>query len=325
MDTRNTVFICQMTYISGLHSQNEYMNLKHLAHWLALAETGSFSRAAEKLHITQSALSRSIQVLEDDLGGPLVDRVGKKNELTPLGRSVLERARRIVHEAQELKQGAALLQQGGMGSLRVGLGSGPGAMLMTPWLKYMAEHHPSVQVAVSRGSTELQLMQLRERQLDALVVDVRRVATAPDLNMAHIVELRAGFVCRRGHPILAQFPDQVPFDALLAYPMASTPLSQEVARIMVDHYGPRANPAHMTTLQCEEIHSLIDVVQQTDAIYLGILGAARQGLASGSLVELAMDPPLRAGALLALITLAGRTELPIMSVFREFVTRQLTD
>jgi len=300
-----------MTYISGLHSQNEYMNLKHLAHWLALAETGSFSRAAEKLHITQSALSRSIQVLEDDLGGPLVDRVGKKNELTPLGRSVLERARRIVHEAHELKQ--------------VGLGSGPGAMLMTPWLKYMAEHHPSVQVAVSRGSTELQLMQLRERQLDALVVDVRRVATAPDLNMAHIVELRAGFVCRRGHPILAQFPDQVPFDALLAYPMASTPLSQEVARIMVDHYGPRANPAHMTTLQCEEIHSLIDVVQQTDAIYLGILGAARQGLASGSLVELAMDPPLRAGALLALITLAGRTELPIMSVFREFVTRQLTD
>ena len=118
------------------------MNLRHLEHWLALADTGSFSRAAEKLHITQSALSRSIQALEEDLGGPLVDRVGKKNELTPLGRSVMERARRIVHEAQELKQGAALLQQGGLGALRVGLGSGPGAMLMTPWLVYMARHHP---------------------------------------------------------------------------------------------------------------------------------------------------------------------------------------
>ena len=90
------------------------MNLKHLAHWLALAETGSFSRAAEKLHITQSALSRSIQVLEEDLGGPLVDRVGKKNELTPLGQLVLKRAQRIVHEAKELQQGAALLQQGGL-------------------------------------------------------------------------------------------------------------------------------------------------------------------------------------------------------------------
>jgi DNA-binding transcriptional LysR family regulator len=301
------------------------MNLKHLTHWLALAETGSFSRAAEKLHITQSALSRSIQVLEEELGGPLVDRVGKKNELTPLGQSVLVRARRIVHEAQELKQGAALLQQGGLGSLRVGLGSGPGAMLMTPWLRYMAEHHPTVHVAVSRGSTELQLVQLRERQLDALVVDVRRVAAAPDLCLENLVEMRAAFLCRQGHPVLAQHPDRVPFEALLAYPIASTPLSQEVVRIMVDHYGPRANPDQMATLQCEDIASLIDVMRQTNAIFLGIVGAAREGLADGSLVKLTLDPPFKAGARMALVTLAGRTELPVMAVFREFVTQRLVD
>ncbi len=301
------------------------MNLRHLQHWLALAETGSFSRAAEKLHITQSALSRSIQVLEEDLGGALVDRVGKKNELTPLGQSVLARARRIVHEAQELKQGAALLQQGGLGSLRVGLGSGPGAMLMTPWLNYMAEHHPTVQVSVSRGATEVHLTQLRERKLDALVVDVRRVSPAPDLHMAHIVEMQAGLVCRQGHPLLSRYPAAVPFEALLNYPMASAPLSQEVARIMVDQYGPRANPAQMTTLQCEDLASLLDVVRQTDAIYLGILGAARKGLDDGALVALNMDPPFQASARLALITLAGRTELPVMAVFREFVTQQLAD
>ena len=301
------------------------MNLRHLEHWLALADTGSFSRAAEKLHITQSALSRSIQALEEDLGGPLVDRVGKKNELTPLGRSVLERARRIVQEAQELKQGAALLQQGGLGSLRVGLGSGPGAMLMTPWLRYMAEKHPTVHVAVSRGSTELQLTQLRERELDALVVDLRRVEAAPDLKMSHVVEMRAGFVCRQGHPLLSFHPDAVPFDALLSYPIASIPLSQEVARLLVDHYGPKANPAQMTTLQCDDIASLLDVVGQTDAIYLGIVGAAREGIVRGRLVELGMCTPLQGQARLGLITLAGRTELPAMSVFRKFVQKNLSD
>jgi DNA-binding transcriptional LysR family regulator len=301
------------------------MNLKHLEHWLALAETGSFSRAAEKLHITQSALSRSIQVLEEELGGALVDRIGKRNELTPLGLSVLERARRIVHEAQELRQGAALLQQGGVGRLRVGLGSGPGAMLMTPWLRYMAEHHPSVQVAISRGSTELQLMQLRERELDALVVDVRRVVMAPDLNMEQVVEMPAGFVCRAGHPLLTRYPQTVPFEALLDHPMASTQLSHEVARIMVDHYGPKANPAQMTTLQCEDIASLLDVVRHTDAIFLGILGAARQGLSDGSLQALQLEPPFRAGARLSLITLAGRSEMPLMSVFRAFVKDRLVD
>ena len=300
------------------------MNLRHLSHWLALAETGSFSRAAEKLHITQSALSRSIQSLEEELGGPLVDRIGKKNELTPLGRSVLERARRIVHEAHELKLGAAVLQQGGMGSLRVGLGSGPGAMLMTPWLVHMARHFPSVKVAVTRGATELQLLQLRERQLDALVVDVRRVVPAADIQIETLVDLPAGFVCRRGHPLLAQ-GGPVAFDALLAYPIASTPLSEEVARIMVDHYGPAADPAQMTTLRCEEIASLLDTVAQTDAVYLGILGAARSALAEGRLVELPMDPPFRSGARLGLVTMAGRTELPVMQEFRRFVQLHLSD
>jgi len=300
------------------------MNLRHLTHWLALAETGSFSRAAEKLHITQSALSRSIQSLEKELGGPLVDRIGKKNELTPLGRSVLERARRIVHEANELKLGATVLQQGGMGSLRVGLGSGPGAMLMTPWLVHMAQYFPSVMVTVMRGATELQLVQLRERKLDALVVDVRRVVPAADIQIELLVDMRAGFVCRQGHPLLKQ-GSPVLFESLLAYPIASTPLSDEVARVMVAHYGPKADPAQMTTLCCEEISSLIDTVRQTDAVYLGIVGAARSELANGSLVELSMEPPFRSSARLALVTLSGRTELPVMDEFRRFVKVHLND
>ena len=298
------------------------MNLRHLEHWLALADTGSFSRAAEKLHITQSALSRSIQSLEEELGGPLVDRIGKRNELTPLGHSVLERARRIVQEAADLQQGAALLQQGGMGSLRVGLGSGPGALLMTPWLVHMARNHPTVKVGITRGPAELQLQQLRDRLLDALVVDVRRVVPAADLHIEGVTDAPASLVCRRGHPLLQNTPASVSFDALLAYPVASTPLSAEVARMLVARYGPRADPAQLITLQCEEIASLIDTVRQTDAVYLGILGAVRGWLDSGELVQLPMRPSLDAGARFALITLAGRTELPVMAEFRRFVTQR---
>lgn len=299
------------------------MNLRHLEHWLALAETGSFSRAAEKLHITQSALSRSIQALEDELGGALVDRIGKRNELTPLGQAVLVRARRIVHEASELKLGAVVLQQGGLGSLRLGLGSGPGAMLMTPWLVYMARHHPGVKVSITRGPTELQLQQLRERSLDALVVDVRRVVPAADLQIGPVFDMPAGMICRAGHPVLAQYPEGVPFVALLQYPVATIPLSDEVARLLVARYGAKADPPSLTTLQCEEIDSLLQTVQQTDAVYLGILGAARGALARGELVVLDVRPPLQAGAMLGMVTLTGRTELPVMRVFRKFVEEVL--
>lgn len=299
------------------------MNLRHLEHWLALAETGSFSRAADRLHITQSALSRSIQALEDELGGPLVDRIGKRNELTPLGRSVLAHARRIVHEAVELKQGAAALRQGGIGNLRLGLGSGPGALLMTPWLIEMARHHPGVKVSVVRGPTEWQLQQLRDRALDALVVDVRRVVPAADLCVGPLYDMPAGMLVRCGHPLLALYPEGVPFEAVLPYPMASIPLSSEVARLLVARYGPRANPAEWVSLQCEEIPSLLEAVQQTDAVYLGILGAARERLERGDLVQLPMLPRLEASARLGMVTLAGRSELPVMALLRQFVAEQL--
>ena len=60
---------------------------------LAVADTGSFSRAAGTLPITQSALSRSIQTLEDDFGARLIDRMGKRNELTPFGARPLQAGR----------------------------------------------------------------------------------------------------------------------------------------------------------------------------------------------------------------------------------------
>ena len=300
------------------------MNLQQLEHLLAVADTGSFSRAAEQHHLTQSAISRSIQTLEDDLGARLIDRTGKRNELTPLGQAVAVRARRMVLDAAELRLSAALLKQGDLGAIRIGLGSGPAAMLMTPFLVHMARHHPGVQVSVSPGATELQLMQLRQRSLDALVIDVRRIAPAPDLTIENLTELRAGFACRSGHPLL-QTGGPVFFDDILRYPLASTPLSAEVAHILVNLFGLRADPQQAVSLRCDDITSLIEAVKASDAVYLGILAAARTGIAAGQLAELVTEPALTSGARFAFVTLVGRTEAPSMGLFRQFVTERLRD
>lgn len=300
------------------------MNLRHLEHLLALAETGSFSRAADAQHITQSALSRSIQTLEDDLGARLIDRAGKHNELTPLGQAVASRARRMVFDAVELRRCAELFTQGKLGAIRIGLGSGPSAMLTTPFLQHMAQHHPGVEVSISPGATELQLTQLRQRDFDALVVEVRRVAPAPDLRIELIAEMRAGFVCRSGHPLL-QSRAPVSFEALRRYPLASTPLTAEVAHSLVNQFGPGADPQQAVNLRCDNITSLIDTVKASDAIFLGILGAARAGMESGQLVELRTQPAPSLSARFAFVTLVGRTEAPAMAIFRRFATEHLHD
>ena len=298
------------------------MNIKHLEHLLALADTGSFSRAAEKLFLTQSALSRSIQSLEIDLGAKVLDRIGKRNELTPLGQDVVARARHIVREAAELRQSAKLLQDGGRGSISVGLGSGPAALLLVP-LMCAASTRAGMRVAVTQGPVELQILQLRSRQLDAMVVDMRRVIPATDLNIESLAELRAGLVVRAGHPLAAK--KSVTLADVRRYPVASTPLSDEVARALVDQFGPQANPSEMVTLRCDDVASLVQTAAQTDAIFLGVIATARSGLADGSLVELALAPALRATARFAYVTLAGRTEAPAMAYFREFVRAHLRD
>ena len=131
------------------------MTLVQLRHLIELAHSGSFSKSAVKLHLTQPALSRSIKALEDELGQTLFDRIGRKNELTPFGVHIVQRARVLVDEANELRLTSQQLQKGEVGQLRIGMGSGPGAMLMTPLLMLMAQEHPQAHIDISRGSTTL--------------------------------------------------------------------------------------------------------------------------------------------------------------------------
>jgi DNA-binding transcriptional LysR family regulator len=294
------------------------MTLVQLRHLISLAETGSFSKSADAMFLTQPALSRSIRALETELGQPLFDRIGRHSEVTPFGREVVERARQLVLAADDLGASGRQTALGMAGSLRVGLGSGPGAMLMTPLLLHMATHHPQLHLEISRGRTELLERSLRERAVDVLVVDARSLKPAPDLRATDTYEMRGTFLCRPGHP-LARGRAGVSFDQVRAYPIASTPLSDEVARVLVERYGPEAHPQHCVTLRCEELPSLIEVTRQTDTVLIAIRAAAPD------LVELAMKPPLDSAARFAVVTLAGRSEAPAMPLMRRLIENLLRD
>ena len=294
------------------------MTLVQLRHLISLASTGSFSKSAQALHLTQPALSRSVRALEEELGVPLIDRVGRRNELTPFGQGVLQRARQLVLDADELHDSGRQMSQAQGGELRVGMGSGPGAMLMTPLLMHMATQHPKVRVVVARGHTDLLLQALRARSLDALVVDALSLEPAADLKLDTVREMRGVFMCRPGHP-LTRKRQGVRFADVQRYPVASTPLSHEVARALVEAYGPQAHPSACVTVQCEEVASLVDVARRSDAVLLAIRAAAPD------LVELDMRPALQRVARFALVTLDRRTEAPALPILRELIDVLLRD
>lgn len=293
------------------------MTLVQLRHLIALAEGGSFSQAAELCFVTQPALSRSIQALEEELGALLFDRVGRQSILTPFGQEVLSRARVLIDEANDLRDSGRQMQAGLAGHIRIGMGSGPGAMLMNPLLMRMATQYPKVKVDISRGSTELLVQALRQRSLDALVIDARSTQPAPDLRVEFLQQMRGAFLCRPGHPLCERA--KITFDDLLAYPMASTPLGDEVARVLTERYGPSAHPASFVTLRCEELPSLIHVTRQTDAVLLAIRASAPD------LIELNLSPALEASARFGLVTLAGRTATPVLGIARSLMQELLHD
>lgn len=286
------------------------MTLVQLRHFVVLVDLGSFVQASAALFLTQPALTRSIHALEDELGGKLFDRLGRRIALTPFGHEVLGRARRLVSDAEALRQTGKGLHAGLIGQLRVGLSSAPGALLSTPLMLHMAEHHPRLQVQISRGNTAVLLTALRAQHLDAAIVDIRDMRPAADLQVALAFELDAGFLVRQQHPLI-HLGRAVGLEEVMAYPVASTPLSDEVARLLISRYGPQANPDNMVTLRCDETLSIVEVARRSNAVVLTVNAVA------ADLIRLDVSPSLAAQGRFGLVTLAQREEAPALRILRE--------
>lgn len=292
------------------------MNFQQLEHFIALAETGSFSRASDKVHVTQSALSRSIQMLEQELGLPLVDRVGKRNELTPFGLTVLGRAKHIVTEIDELKRSAQLTGAGVAGTVRLGVGAAPGALFSGPLLVHMLKTCPQVRTQLFGGSPDVQLAALRTRHVDALLMAYRAVPPGEDLDMDVLPTLRSGFLCRKDHPLASRA--RVRFPDLDRYPLILTAVSDDVARSLIERHGNRANPQRWVQASSEDVSGIMEAVMATDAVFLGVIAVARAHLQRGDLVEVALSPATPLESKFAFVTLKGRTQAPALQVVRGF-------
>ena len=283
-----------------------------------MAESGSFAKAAKRIFLTQPALTRSIQALEDELGQLLFDRLGKRIELTRFGESILVKAQHLVHEAEALKRSGKSMAEGETGNIRIGLGSGPGALLNVALLLKMAREHPRLHIDISRGNTDLLVHALREQRLDAIIVDIRAMRPAIDLSVTHQVEMSASFMCRPDHPLTSSGKG-IKFKDLLDYPIASTPLSDEVARILTERYGPIANPDEMVTLRTDDTASLVQVARHSDAVILTI------NAAGADLHRLKVQPQLNATARFGWVTLADRTQPAALGLVAEMMRSLLKD
>jgi DNA-binding transcriptional LysR family regulator len=125
------------------------MDLGQLRAFVAIADTGGVSRAAEKLNMSQPALSRQLKSLEADLGVALFDREQRKLRLTSAGEDLLSRARALIVDAGVLRERAQALQSGTTGVLRLGATPPMIEALLAPFLAHWRIRHPGIALHVS--------------------------------------------------------------------------------------------------------------------------------------------------------------------------------
>jgi len=164
------------------------IDLPDLEALLVLAETLHFGRAADRLHVSQPALSKRIRRMEDSIGGPLLIRGYRDVQLTEAGRLLASRSRHLIAEASATLALTGRAARGEAGLLRIGFGIASIFGLLPEVVRRFRRAHPEVQLHLRDMSTPDQISALVSGEID--VGFIRHRATDERLRMRHVLDER---------------------------------------------------------------------------------------------------------------------------------------
>lgn len=192
------------------------MDLRHLRCFLAVAEELHFARAAERLHIDQSPLSRTIKELEEELGACLFVRTTRSTQLTRAGRMFLEHVSRIFSALDQARDSVRSAANGFHGQLRIALSDGITPSRLPALLARCREEDPEIEIRLFEVSLVQQLKGLHDDLYDVGFSMAEEVGDGIVVRRAWEDELVVAVPAR--HPVLAH--KQVPLEEVLRYPLA---------------------------------------------------------------------------------------------------------
>ncbi|PSN12555.1 LysR family transcriptional regulator [filamentous cyanobacterium CCT1] len=178
------------------------MELRHLHYFITVAEELHFSRAAERLHISQPPLSQQIQNLEDELGVKLFERTKRQVHLTEAGKVFLERCYLVL---AQLEQAIAVTQQigrGEVGQLAISFVGTAMFTLLPEIFRVFREQFPSVELRLHELTTAQQIQALYDKQVDIGIV--RSAINEPGLSVECFLPESLVLALPETHPLSAQ-------------------------------------------------------------------------------------------------------------------------
>lgn len=218
------------------------IDLRQLRAFVAVAQSGNFSRAARRLGLSQSALSQAIRQLETEIGMRLFDRTTRSVQLTRIGAEFLPGIQRLLgdldHQLQDLRD----LQQHRRGHVTVACVPSVALRLMPAVLAEFQRRHPRIGVAVREAPRQQIIAAIRSGDVELGIANVP--GDDPDLDGTFLLTDRFALVMRRDHPLAAR--DSIPWsEAIAAGVVAMAPgtgIRLEMDRGLIG--SPNVSPHH---------------------------------------------------------------------------------
>jgi DNA-binding transcriptional LysR family regulator len=175
------------------------MDLRQLEMFRAVAEQGTFTKAAARLHVSQSAVSRQVQILEDELGGALLRRSAKGVSLTEAGELLLRMTHRVERDVEEALAEISQTHALQRGSLHLGGGMTVCLYIFPRLLKKYRRLYPGVDLQVTAGSSDKILERVRAHEMDLGLLTLPVVAK--DMEVLPVLKEEMVVVTAPGHPL----------------------------------------------------------------------------------------------------------------------------
>jgi DNA-binding transcriptional LysR family regulator len=310
------------------------MRLEQLQAFLAVADTGSFQKAAQRCGVTQSAISRQIQALEAELETSLFHRTSQA-KLTVAGDRLLPRAKKICQEWQNAVQDVADLVAGKQPELCVAAIHSICSYYLPPVLQQFCRDYPDVQLRVTALGSDRSLKVLKDGLVDlAIVMNNRFLTTSPEMVVQVLYEEPIRILMAANHP-LTQF-EVVPWTELAQYPQVVFKDGYGMQRIVQEQFE-RRGVALKAVLELNTPDAFRGVVRQGELIALlpetALMDAyqdptlAIRSIESGGMPTQAVapdvlfDPPLTRQVVM--VTTRDRLQIPPIRHFYNLVAELL--
>ena len=234
------------------------MDNQNLKAFITVAELGSFSEAADSLYLTQSAISKRIALLEQQIGKRLFDRIARQVSLTEAGNELLPRARRILQEYENALQAINDLSGEASGTLRLAISHHLGLHRLPPILKQFAQQYPNVTLDIEFMDSEKAYEQVLHGDSEVAVITLA-LDSHHNINSKKIWNDPLRFICAQDHP-LAELKKPALKD-LAEYPIILPGLNTYTGRIIQNLFQKEGIPlkAPMSTNYLETISTMVEI------------------------------------------------------------------